>query len=83
MTIITPGDLTKHNNNNRELMPSSIQLNAAQFDDQILACTYADIDECAESNGGCEQNCTNSEGSYECSCRDGYLFEPDMETCEG
>ncbi|KAJ7327685.1 dendrite reproteinration [Desmophyllum pertusum] len=31
-----------------------------------------DINECAVSNGGCDQQCTNTPGSYQCSCRLGY-----------
>ena len=31
-----------------------------------------DIDECATGNGGCDQNCTNTPGSYQCSCNLGY-----------
>ena len=47
----------------------------------ILLATYImhlcplDIDECAEANTGlnnCEQNCNNTVGSFECSCRQGY-----------
>lgn len=34
-------------------------------------------------NGGCDTHCTNSEGSYECSCRDGYALMPDVRTCAG
>lgn len=32
----------------------------------------SDINECDCQNGGCEHNCTNTPGSYNCSCRDGY-----------
>uniref|UniRef100_A0A1X7SU79 EGF-like domain-containing protein n=1 Tax=Amphimedon queenslandica TaxID=400682 RepID=A0A1X7SU79_AMPQE len=39
------------------------------------------IDECiANNNGGCDQNCTNTIGSFECSCTDGYYL---MSDCEG
>ena len=31
-----------------------------------------DIDECQTSNGGCEQVCTNTVGSFECLCNPGY-----------
>jgi len=33
-----------------------------------------DIDECLENNGGCDTqaNCTNTIGSYECHCNQGY-----------
>ena len=40
-----------------------------------------DINECLDSNGGCDHNCTNSEGSYECLCRDGFLLLGDNRTC--
>ena len=35
-----------------------------------IPCT--DIDECSDSNGGCDQQCLNLEGSYECLCEEGY-----------
>lgn len=43
----------------------------------------SDIDECTIENGGCETFCTNSEGSYECSCRRGYALMPDLRSCTG
>lgn len=45
--------------------------------------SMADIDECTIMNGGCETHCTNSEGSYECSCSEGYALMPDLRTCSG
>ena len=33
-----------------------------------------DINECTTQNGGCEQNCQNTIGSYTCSCLTGYLI---------
>ena len=42
-----------------------------------------DIDECTIMNGGCDTHCTNSEGSYECSCSEGYALMPDLRTCAG
>ena len=32
----------------------------------------SDVDECKTNNGGCHHTCTNSEGSYKCSCDAGY-----------
>ena len=43
----------------------------------------ADIDECDTSNGGCNQTCTNTEGSFECSCGVGYLLAADNQDCVG
>lgn len=43
-----------------------------------------DIDECTVKNGGCSHDCTNTVGSYECSCPDVELsLADDKHTCEG
>lgn len=42
-----------------------------------------DIDECANNNGQCSNICTNTNGSYICSCKPGYLLGADMLTCNG
>ena len=34
-----------------------------------------DIDECYHDNGGCEQECINTGGSYTCDCYQGFTFE--------
>ena len=44
---------------------------------------YSDIDECLSNNGGCNHNCHDSDGSYTCSCNDGYQLNSDGHTCEG
>lgn len=41
-----------------------------------------DIDECAEATSGCQQICTNSPGSYSCSCVVGHTLKSDNKTCE-
>jgi hypothetical protein len=33
--------------------------------------------------GDCEQNCTNIQGSFQCSCTPGYRLMPDGRSCEG
>ena len=40
-----------------------------------------DNNECSTGNGGCEHNCTNSPGSYNCSCADGYSLNGDQHGC--
>jgi fibulin 1/2 len=45
-----------------------------------------DIDECSINNGGCEQECHNTNGSYHCSCYAGYnatSFNGSMVRCLG
>ena len=42
-----------------------------------------DIDECRENTDGCSQICTNTIGSYRCSCNSGYRLGTDGHTCNG
>ena len=45
-------------------------------------CTTVDINEC-EGYNDCHQNCTNSDGSYYCSCGTGFVLAADNRTCQG
>ncbi|KAI8489552.1 hypothetical protein Bbelb_327190 [Branchiostoma belcheri] len=42
-----------------------------------------DIDECANANGGCEHVCTNTDGSFQCSCHLGQTLNGDGKNCDG
>ena len=43
-----------------------------------------DIDECVEDLSGCSDICQNTNGSFECSCHNGYyLSHDDNRTCIG
>ena len=45
---------------------------------------FSDIDECANSEDNeCEQICTDTFLSYNCSCEDGYTLNNDGLTCSG
>ena len=46
-------------------------------------CPCSDIDECVAGTHQCEHNCTNTVGSYTCSCRDGYSLSADGRRCNG
>jgi len=41
-----------------------------------------DINECQQPVSPCQQDCTNTQGSYVCSCDTGYVLQTDG-TCEG
>ena len=41
-----------------------------------------DIDECKLSLDTCNHTCVNSEGTYQCFCRQGYLLMSDGYSCE-
>ena len=55
--------------------------------DILLICDalliYTDIDECSDNSDGCSQICTNTGGSFTCSCRDGYILSSNRKTCLG
>lgn len=42
-----------------------------------------DIDECQNNNGGCHQQCLNSDGSYQCDCFKGYKYDKQTNRCNG
>lgn len=41
----------------------------------------SDVDECASDNGGCEQTCTNLQGSFQCGCVSGFTLGIDEVSC--
>ena len=49
----------------------------------MLPIIVTDVDECALNNGGCSQSCTNTPGSFRCSCKPGYYLTVDGRTCQG
>ena len=44
---------------------------------------FIDVNECLDNNAGCSDNCTNTDGSYYCSCFSGFELSSDNHTCEG
>lgn len=46
-----------------------------------FALSSVDFNEC-NVYGTCSQTCTNTEGSYTCSCVEGYLLQPDNRSCK-
>lgn len=53
--------------------------------ENVLWCVcFSEEDECAKpDNGGCEQRCVNTLGSFKCACDPGYELAPDKKSCEG
>ena len=43
----------------------------------------SDINECAYQNGGCEEICVDTVGSYYCRCPPGLELSDDGKTCNG
>jgi fibulin 1/2 len=45
--------------------------------------TLSDIDECSQADkGGCDQVCTNTNGSYNCSCNSGFTLNKYGQKCD-
>ena len=50
----------------------------------VFMCVFAvDVNECDTANGGCADTCTNSDGSFACSCGSGYVLNADGVSCDG
>ena len=41
------------------------------------------MDECTEQIDNCSHNCSDTLGSYQCVCYDGYILDSDAHTCNG
>ena len=48
----------------------------------VLLILYTDVDEC-DVDDACSHNCTNTNGSFVCSCNSGYALDSDSRTCIG
>ena len=53
------------------------------FFDNSIVWYCIDVDECASSNGGCEQICINEVGSFQCFCEPGFTLASDDTNCDG
>ena len=49
----------------------------------VITLLSLDINECSTNNGGCNQTCTNTNGSYECSCNIGFNLADNNHDCDG
>ena len=63
----------------------SIQFNfegSISNDNTKFQLLVTDLDECALDNGGCEDECRNTAGSYHCVCHDGFILDEDKHRCK-
>lgn len=44
--------------------------------------SISDKDECVINNGGCQHICTNTIGSYKCSCHNGFVLHDNRHDCK-
>ncbi|XP_015432107.1 PREDICTED: tolloid-like protein 2 [Dufourea novaeangliae] len=48
----------------------------------FAAVFFTDMDECANNNGGCQHECRNTIGSYQCSCHNGFTLHENGHDCK-
>ncbi|XP_076233982.1 tolloid-like protein 1 tolkin [Calliopsis andreniformis] len=48
----------------------------------FAAVFFTDMDECASNNGGCQHECRNTIGSYQCSCHNGFTLHENGHDCK-
>ncbi|XP_033117677.1 tolloid-like protein 1 isoform X1 [Anneissia japonica] len=73
-----PNTITSRHNNMRIEFHSDSTVSKQGF----FATFFADIDECEQNNGGCQHVCTNTLGSYTCSCRNGFTLHQNDRDCK-
>ena len=56
-------------------------MNQPSYSILIYICT--DVDECSDGTHNCDQVCTNTNGSYTCSCNSGFTLGSDGQSCTG
>ena len=61
----------------------SLYHSTVELSSHIFFCFFKDVNECAEGKDDCNHLCTNTIGSYNCMCRDGYYLHQDGRTCVG
>ena len=47
----------------------------------LIIAYLLDVDECTDGISGCSQICINTNGSYTCTCDNGYQLSNDNHTC--
>ena len=66
-----------------ELLALVNEQNTSKSSYILMDSCIIDTNECANNNGGCDQTCNNTDGSYECQCNDGYYLDDDNHGCSG
>ncbi|XP_043484069.1 tolloid-like protein 2 isoform X1 [Leptopilina heterotoma] len=73
-----PPLLTSEGNAFKVVFSSDNNLQKSGF----AAAFFTDMDECANNNGGCQHECKNTIGSYQCSCHNGFTLHDNGHDCK-
>ncbi|KAL2720343.1 bone morphogenetic protein 1 [Vespula squamosa] len=73
-----PPMITSEGNSMRIVFTSDNSVQKTGF----AAVFFTDMDECANNNGGCQHECKNTIGSYQCSCHNGFTLHENGHDCK-
>ncbi|XP_033211645.1 tolloid-like protein 2 [Belonocnema kinseyi] len=73
-----PPLLTSEGNSMKVVFSSDNSLQKSGF----AAVFFTDMDECANNNGGCQHECKNTVGSYQCFCHNGFTLDDNGYDCK-
>nr|XP_046480526.1 bone morphogenetic protein 1 isoform X1 [Neodiprion pinetum] len=73
-----PPLLTSEGNSMRITFTSDNSVQKSGF----AAVFFTDMDECASNNGGCQHECRNTIGSYQCFCHNGFTLHENGHDCK-
>lgn len=73
-----PSLITSEGNSMRVTFTSDNSIQKTGF----AAIFFTDMDECATNNGGCQHECRNTIGSYQCSCHNGFTLHENGHDCK-
>lgn len=86
LTLMEPHALVSHDDiiqYSQNTLSGAIISTCQSYNDPCCNPPFPEINECAEGIHNCDQNCHNTDGSYTCSCRQGYQLARDGHTCLG
>ncbi|XP_066581573.1 protein tolkin [Prorops nasuta] len=75
---ILPPMVTSEGNSMRIIFTSDNSIQKSGF----AAIFFTDMDECSNNNGGCQHECRNTIGSYQCSCHNGFTLHENGHDCK-
>ncbi|OQV15507.1 Tolloid-like protein 2 [Hypsibius exemplaris] len=73
-----PAPITSETNVLRVVFQSDNSVQKSGFS----AIFFTDKDECSDNNGGCQQICRNTVGSFECLCNNGFTLHENLRDCK-
>lgn len=54
-----------------------------EFSHAVYFLLCVDLNECSQANGGCQHECVNNHGGYECHCKPGFKLHHNGKDCMG